>query len=83
MDLDPNVESSMLVRRIIENGISCFRKFYEAKKKAYSCSNDAWQIFLQKVPCPFFTRFVAHFFNKFFLAYLLFIILYISIYVHS
>jgi hypothetical protein len=29
MDLDPNVERSMLVRRTLENGISCYRKLYE------------------------------------------------------
>jgi hypothetical protein len=29
MDLDPNVERSMLVRRTLENGISCYRKMYE------------------------------------------------------
>jgi hypothetical protein len=33
-DLDPNVERSMLVRRTLENGISCYRKLYEDKKKA-------------------------------------------------
>jgi hypothetical protein len=34
MDLDPNLERSMLVCRTIENGISCCRKLYELKKKA-------------------------------------------------
>jgi hypothetical protein len=34
MDLDPNAERSMLVRRTLENGISCYRKMYEEKKKA-------------------------------------------------
>jgi hypothetical protein len=34
IDIDPNVERSMLVRRTIENGISCYRKIYEEKKKA-------------------------------------------------
>jgi hypothetical protein len=32
MDLDLNVERSMLVRRALENGISCYRKLYEEKK---------------------------------------------------
>jgi hypothetical protein len=36
MDLDPNVERSMPVRRTLENGISCYRKMYEEKKKATS-----------------------------------------------
>jgi predicted RNA-binding protein with RPS1 domain len=36
MDLDPNVERSMLVRRNLENGISSHRKMYEEKKKATS-----------------------------------------------
>jgi hypothetical protein len=36
MDLDPNVERSLLVRRTLENGISCYRKTYEEKKKATS-----------------------------------------------
>jgi hypothetical protein len=36
MDLDPNVERSMLVGRTQENGISCYRKVYEEKKKATS-----------------------------------------------
>jgi hypothetical protein len=36
MDLDPNVERSMLVRRTLENGISCYRKMYEEEKKATS-----------------------------------------------
>jgi hypothetical protein len=34
--LDINVERSMLVRRTPENGISCYRKMYEEKKKATS-----------------------------------------------
>jgi hypothetical protein len=36
MDLDPNVEKSMLVHRTLENGISYYRKMYEEKKKATS-----------------------------------------------
>jgi hypothetical protein len=36
MDLDLNVERSMLVRRTLENGISCCRKMYEERKKATS-----------------------------------------------
>jgi hypothetical protein len=36
MSLEPNVERSMLVRRTVENGISCYRKMYEEKKKATS-----------------------------------------------
>jgi hypothetical protein len=36
MELDPNVERSMLVRRTLENGISCYRKMHEEKKKASS-----------------------------------------------
>jgi hypothetical protein len=36
IDLDPNVERSMLVRRTLENRISCYRKMYEEKKKATS-----------------------------------------------
>jgi hypothetical protein len=34
MDLDLNVERSMLIRRTPENGISCYRKMYDEKKKA-------------------------------------------------
>jgi hypothetical protein len=34
MDWDPNVERSMLVHRTLENGLSCYRKMYEEKKKA-------------------------------------------------
>jgi hypothetical protein len=36
MDLDPNAERSMLVRRTLENGISCYCKMYEGEKKATS-----------------------------------------------
>jgi hypothetical protein len=41
MDLDPNVERGMLVRRTLENGISCYRKMYEEKKEGYVCSKAA------------------------------------------
>jgi hypothetical protein len=36
VDLDPNVERSVLVRRTLENGISCYHKMYEEEKKATS-----------------------------------------------
>jgi hypothetical protein len=36
MDLDPNVERSVLVCRTLENGTSCYRKMYEEKNKATS-----------------------------------------------
>jgi hypothetical protein len=36
MDLDPNVKRSMLVRRALKNGMSCYRKLYEQKKNATS-----------------------------------------------
>jgi hypothetical protein len=36
MELDPIVERSMQVRRTLKNGISCYRKMYEEKKKATS-----------------------------------------------
>jgi hypothetical protein len=36
MDLDPNVQRSILVYRTLEIGISCYRKFYEEKNKATS-----------------------------------------------
>jgi hypothetical protein len=32
-DLDQNVERSMLVRRTLENGIICYRKLYERKRR--------------------------------------------------
>jgi nickel-dependent lactate racemase len=34
VDSNLNVERSMLVRWTLENGISCYRKLYEEKKKA-------------------------------------------------
>jgi hypothetical protein len=48
MDLDPNVERSMLVRRTLENGISCYRKMYEEKKKATSVQTTLDKYFSRK-----------------------------------
>jgi hypothetical protein len=48
MDLDSNVERSMLVRRILENGISCYRKMYEEKKKATSVQMAVDKYFSRK-----------------------------------
>jgi uncharacterized coiled-coil DUF342 family protein len=81
MDLDPNVERSMLVRRTIENGISCYRKMYEEKTKATSVQTTLNKYFSSSI--SIFHSFIAHFFSKRFLAYLIFVILYISIYLHS
>jgi hypothetical protein len=36
MDLNRNVDRSMLVHQTLENGISCYRTWYEEKKKATS-----------------------------------------------
>jgi hypothetical protein len=36
VDLDPNVERSMLVLRALENRISCYRNLFEENKKATS-----------------------------------------------
>jgi hypothetical protein len=47
-DLDPNVERSMLVRRTLENGISCCRKMYEEKKKATSVQTTLDKYFYKK-----------------------------------
>jgi hypothetical protein len=47
MDLDPNVERSMLVRRPLENRISRYRKMYEEKKKATSVERRFTNIFLE------------------------------------
>jgi hypothetical protein len=33
MDLEPEVERSMLVRRTLENGISCYRKLFEDRRR--------------------------------------------------
>jgi hypothetical protein len=48
MDLDPNVERSMLVRRALENGISCYRKMYEEKKKVTSVQTTIDKYFSRK-----------------------------------
>jgi hypothetical protein len=48
VDLDPNVERSMLVRRTLENGISCYRKVYEEKKKATSVQTALDKYFPRK-----------------------------------
>jgi hypothetical protein len=48
MDLDPNVERSMPVRRTLENGISCYRKMYEDKKKAISVQTTIDKYFSRK-----------------------------------
>jgi hypothetical protein len=48
MDLDPNVERSMLVRRTLENGISCYCKMYEEKKKATSLQTTLDKYFSRK-----------------------------------
>jgi hypothetical protein len=48
MDLDPNVETSMLVHRTLENGISCYRKMYEEKKKATSVQTTLEKYFSGK-----------------------------------
>jgi hypothetical protein len=79
MDLDPNLETSMLVCRTIQNGISCYRKLYEQKKKVAPVQMTLDKYFSRKEH-PFFTRFVTHLFNNRFLAFLLFIILHISMY---
>jgi hypothetical protein len=48
MDLDPNVERSVLVRRTPESGISCCRKMYEEKKRATSVQTTLDKNFLRK-----------------------------------
>jgi hypothetical protein len=48
MVLDPSVERSMLVRRTLENGISCCRKMYEEKKKATSVQTTLDKYFSRK-----------------------------------
>jgi hypothetical protein len=48
MDLDPNVERSMLVRRTLETGISCYRKMHEEKKKATSVQTTLDKYFSRK-----------------------------------
>jgi hypothetical protein len=48
MDLDPNAERSMLARRTLENGISCYRKLYEEKKMATSVQTTLDKYFSRK-----------------------------------
>jgi hypothetical protein len=48
MDLDPNVERSMPVRRTLENGISRYRKIYEEKKKVTSVQTTLDKYFSRK-----------------------------------
>jgi hypothetical protein len=48
MDLDPNVERSVLVRRSPENGISCYRKMYEEKKEATTFQTTLDKYFSRK-----------------------------------
>jgi hypothetical protein len=48
MDLDRNVERSMLVRRTLENGISCYCKMCEEKKKATSVQTTLDKYFSRK-----------------------------------
>jgi hypothetical protein len=48
MDLDPNVERSMVVRRTLEKGISCYRKMYEEKEKATSVQTTLDKYFSRK-----------------------------------
>jgi hypothetical protein len=72
MDLDPNVERSMPVRRTLQNGTSCYRKMYEEKKEATSVQTTIDKYFFLEVAYSFFTRFVAHFFNKRFFSLLAF-----------
>jgi hypothetical protein len=47
MDLDPNVERSMLISRTLEKAISCCPETYEEKKKATS---------VQTTPDKYFSR---------------------------
>jgi ASC-1-like (ASCH) protein len=51
MDLDPKLERSMPVRRTLENGISCYRKMYEEKKKATLFKRPLTNIFLESSIC--------------------------------
>jgi hypothetical protein len=48
MGLDPNVERSMLICRTLENGIRCYRKMYEEKKKATSVQTTLENYFSRK-----------------------------------
>jgi hypothetical protein len=83
MDLDPNVERSKLVRRALENAISCYRKLHDENKKATSAEMTLAKYFFRTYHIHFPPFFAVHFFNKHFSPYLLFIIVYISIYVHT
>jgi hypothetical protein len=47
MDFDPNVERSMLFRLTLKNGISCYRKMYEDKKKEHLFKRRLRNIFLE------------------------------------
>jgi hypothetical protein len=48
MDLDPNLERNMLVRRTLENGISSYRKMYEENKLATSVQTTLDKYFSRK-----------------------------------
>jgi hypothetical protein len=48
MELDANVKRSKLVCRNIENGISCYRRTYEEKKKATSVQTTLENYFYRK-----------------------------------
>jgi hypothetical protein len=48
MGLNPNVERSMLVRRTLENGISCYRKMCKEEKKATSVQTTFGKYFSRK-----------------------------------
>jgi hypothetical protein len=54
---DPNVERRYLVRRTLENGISCYRMLYEIVETTFD------KYFSRKLH-PFFTRSVSHILNK-------------------
>jgi hypothetical protein len=46
--LDPNMDRSMLVRRTLENGTSCYRKLYVEKQKAISVQTTFDKYFSRK-----------------------------------
>jgi hypothetical protein len=48
MDLDLNLERSMLVCQTLENGISCYHKMYEEKKKGTSVQMTLDKYFSRK-----------------------------------
>jgi hypothetical protein len=48
MDIDPDMDSSMLVRRTLENGISCYRKLYVEKQKDTSVQTTINKYFSRK-----------------------------------